>query len=125
MLQLLEGLAYVHGQGYAHRDIKPDNVLLDDQFNIKIADFGFAGPLAGRHGDDYLYSQLGTEPYQAPEINLGQKYKGSEVDLFVVDTVLVIIMAGTYPFNKADINDNYYKMISDKRGIVSGVCIKK
>jgi serine/threonine protein kinase len=112
---MLDGLAYIHGQGYAHRDIKPDNILLDDQFNIKIADFGFAGPLAGRHGDDYLYSKLGTEPYQAPEINLGQKYKGSEVDLFASSIVLFITMAGTPPFTKADKTEYYYKMIAGNR----------
>ncbi len=43
MLQILEGLAYIHGQGYAHRDIKLENNLLDVKFIIKITDFGFGG----------------------------------------------------------------------------------
>lgn len=64
---MIKGLKYVHGEGLAHRDIKPDNILLDSNFNVKIADFGFAGPMAGRsnsggyHG--FLTTQLGTLPY--------------------------------------------------------------
>lgn len=62
--QIISALEYVHNEaGLAHRDIKPDNILLDENFNVKIADFGFAGPLAGRHGEGYLTTKLGTEPY--------------------------------------------------------------
>ena len=45
--QLLQGLRHIHSQGLAHRDIKPDNILLDDKGNLKIADFGLAAELPG------------------------------------------------------------------------------
>lgn len=61
--QLTEGLIYLHTKGFAHRDLKLQNVLLDKDYNLKIADFGFAIPLAGRDGSFKLRSKLGTKGY--------------------------------------------------------------
>jgi serine/threonine protein kinase len=108
-------LDYVHKAGFAHRDIKPDNILLDGNFNIKIADFGFAAPIAGRHGTGFLTTKLGTVPYQAPEINENRPYSGAQVDLFALAIVLFITVAGTPPFAQADRNEFYYKLIAGKK----------
>jgi serine/threonine protein kinase len=49
--------------------MKPENLLFDENFNLKIADFGFATALEGKDGSGYLRTVLGTESYMAPEIH--------------------------------------------------------
>ena len=87
-MQILDGLAYSHNSGIAHRDLKPANFLLDDNYNLKIADFGFAAPLMGKDGSGWLTTKLGTPGFMAPEIGLGQPYEGEVIDLFAVGVTL-------------------------------------
>ena len=112
---MISGLDYMHKSGIVHRDLKPDNVLLDDKFNVKIADFGFAGPLAGRTGNGYLNTVLGTKPYMAPEIHEHKPYHGELVDLFAAGIILFITVAGTPPFTAAKKDETYYRYIYNKR----------
>merc|ERR1712072_484350 len=72
---LLDALAYLHHRGIVHRDLKPENLLLKSPFNdfdIKLADFGFAKKVEGKSLD----TQCGTPGYVAPEILKGKKYHG-------------------------------------------------
>lgn len=52
--QLLTAIHYLHSNGYAHNDLKLENLLLDAKFNIKIADFGFASKISGRDGSGFI-----------------------------------------------------------------------
>ena len=67
---ILNGLNGCHQAGIAHRDLKMENIMLDKDFNIKLADFGFATLLKGKNNDNLLSTPLGTLAYAAPEILL-------------------------------------------------------
>ena len=67
-VQIIAALAFMHEQGIAHRDLKPQNCLLDQNFTIKIADFGFSCPLSGTTQEGFSTTRLGTPQYMAPEI---------------------------------------------------------
>jgi serine/threonine protein kinase len=63
---MMNGLHYLHFKGFAHRDMKPENILLSGDFVLKIADFGFSIPLKGRDNSGVLKTKLGTPGYMAP-----------------------------------------------------------
>lgn len=66
--QFLKGLEIVHRNGIAHRDLKPDNIMLDKDYNVKIIDFGFAGAIAGNNGQKLMTTLCGTPYFMSPEI---------------------------------------------------------
>lgn len=73
LLQLLDSLNYMHERQIVHRDLKLENILIDDNLNLKVADFGFAC----YKSIDALKSYRGTMTYMAPEIKEGKVYKGT------------------------------------------------
>ena len=94
--QFMEGLDHCHTAGVSHRDLKPENLLLGEDYNLKLADFGYAAPVTGRDGSGYLETHCGTMGYMAPEIHLRQKYNGQSVDLFSAAIILFIIQTSSW-----------------------------
>jgi predicted Ser/Thr protein kinase len=94
-LQLLAALEFAHRTGIVHRDIKPQNVMLDRDGNAKVTDFGIAR--AADSGMTEAGSILGTAQYLAPEQARGQRVD-ERSDLYSVGIVLYEMLTGTVPF---------------------------
>ena len=91
----------MHLNGFAHRDLKPENILLSSDFVLKLTDFGFSAPLAGRDGSGMLNTQVGTLSFMAPEQHLGMSYEGAKVDIFAAGIILFTTIAQRPPFHAA------------------------
>jgi len=113
--QLCEALNFMHTAGVCHRDLKPENLMLDGNYNLKVADFGFAAPTAGRDGKGKLSTQLGTASYMAPEIHLGKQYDGTAVDVLATGIILFVMVTQRPPFSQASPDDPHYRLLIGKR----------
>lgn len=92
---VLDGLAYAHEQQVLHRDIKPDNVLLAADSQVKLSDFGIASLLEDRQSS--TTGLVGTPEYLAPELLLTGK-AGLPVDVYGTGVLLYELLAGRTPF---------------------------
>ena len=95
--QMVDVLGYMQGKGVVHRDLKLENILVDDNMNLKVADFGFAT----HKKINKLSSYRGTMTYMAPEIKEGKVYDGKQIDMFSTGVILFIIVQGIFPFKEA------------------------
>jgi len=93
--QILDGLAYSHGQGVIHRDLKPGNVLINDDGRIKITDFGVAR--IDTSTLTVMGDIVGTPHYMAPE-QFGGQEATPRTDLYQVGVMLYELLTGTRPF---------------------------
>lgn len=90
LAQLLEGTQHIHCNGILHRDLKPQNILLDDSLNLKIADFGLARALSCPSVPYTEHAQ--TLWYRAPEVLLGYTHYAKAVDLWSIGCIFAELL---------------------------------
>ena len=83
--------------------------MINQDSDLKIADFGYAAPANGRDGKGFLHTKLGTKSYIAPEIWKKVPYIGQSADVFSCAVILFIMVTGKPPFLSAESKDPHYK----------------
>ncbi|KAF5778994.1 putative protein kinase CAMK-CAMKL-CHK1 family [Helianthus annuus] len=107
--QIVSTLHFCHENGVAHRDLKPQNLLLDENGNLKISDFGLSA-LPESHKDGLLHTACGTPAYTAPEIVRRKGYDGAKADAYSCGIILFMFLAGYLPFDDSNLANMYRKI---------------
>ena len=109
-IQILSSIEYIHKKKICHRDLKPENILLTNNNEIiKIIDFGLANIYKNKK-NELLETSCGSPCYAAPEMILGKKYYGIDVDIWSSGIVLFAMVSGFLPFEDDD-NENIYRKV--------------
>ena len=101
--QLIDVLKYIHSKNIVHRDIKPDNILIDLNNTIKLCDFGVGKEI--KQNTSHIYDPCGTPAFVAPELLIADKpYNPYPTDIWSAGVVLYTMLSGYFPFRGN--NDN-------------------
>ncbi|OQV13360.1 Serine/threonine-protein kinase SIK2 [Hypsibius exemplaris] len=109
--QILSAVEYCHQRNIVHRDLKAENLLLDVNMNIKLADFGFSNYFSP---GVQLATWCGSPPYAAPEVFQGRKYSGPQTDIWSLGVVLYVLTTGSLPFDASTLQTLRDRVLSGR-----------
>ena len=96
--QLISGVGYMHGKGLVHRDLKLENLLLDNNLNLVITDFGFVNEFT--RSNSLMKTSCGSPCYAAPELVISTEgYVGTKADIWSCGIILFAMLAGYLPWD--------------------------
>jgi len=119
--QLIEGIKYIQNQGIVHRDIKPDNILIDLNNTIKICDFGVSKEVKQ---NQLLKDSCGTPAFVAPEILLDSPYDPFKCDIWSSGVVLYTMLSGVVPFRGNNDHELHKCILSGKFSQLNDISIE-
>ena len=106
--QIVKGIEYCHNMSICHRDVKLENIIIDDKLSVKIIDFGFA---AMTTKTKLLNFFCGTPSYMPPEIVQKRDYIGFYADIWSLGILFYTLLCGCFPFRATNEKDLYSKII--------------
>ncbi|XP_043936903.1 serine/threonine-protein kinase SIK3 [Protopterus annectens] len=109
--QIVAAVHFCHCRNIVHRDLKAENLLLDANLSIKIADFGFSNLFTP---GQLLKTWCGSPPYAAPELFEGKEYDGPKVDIWSLGVVLYVLVCGALPFDGSTLQNLRARVLSGK-----------
>lgn len=109
--QIISAVDYTHRNSVVHRDLKIENILIDRNDNIKLIDFGLSNFY---DNDDLLGTFCGSLYFAAPELLLGTRYTGPEIDVWSLGVILYVMLVGKVPFDDENIHALQNKIKSCK-----------
>ena len=109
--QTASALDYANGKGIVHRDVKPGNIMLDEDGHVKITDFGIARTVASSHSTE-TKSVVGTPNYMSPEQVQAQLVDGRS-DQFSLAVIAYEILTGERPFNADHLSTIVYRIVNE------------
>jgi serine/threonine protein kinase len=118
--QIATAVRYCHRNSIIHRDIKLDNVLLDDDDVCKLCDFGVSRVLAP---NKVIQEQCGTPAYLAPEIVEDEGYSGFKADVWSLGVLLYVLLFGVMPFRASTVKELNRCILKGEFEFVSGVSL--
>ena len=134
VLQAALGLGALHAQGLVHRDVKPENLLLDGEGRVKVADLGLVGGL-DFHSLTNEGTLLGSPGYFAPEVCAGERTRAPASDVYSLGVILFEVLTGQRPHpagslpaliirRQEDPNPDPRRLASGVSGELAAVCLR-
>jgi predicted Ser/Thr protein kinase len=111
--EVADALAYAHGSGVLHRDVKPANILLTPQGHAKVADFGIGKLLEGDVNLTHTGEMIGSPAYMSPEQMRGEKVDHRS-DIFSLGIVLYQLLTGHKPFPAETLTSLVFQVLSQE-----------
>ncbi|ORX84169.1 kinase-like protein [Anaeromyces robustus] len=106
--QIVLAIYYLHSLNIVHRDLKDENIVIDENYHVKLIDFGSASYIP-KHPENYFTRFNGTTHFASPEIVKKKAYRGPEAEIWSLGVLLFTIVFGENPFqNKDEIMEGKY-----------------